>query len=200
MRRLHPAARRCTCGHAGHGEHGAAVEQHLDVHRRLQRGEAGRSCHRRARRRDAARRARKGRRRIESVLGPGPIAIMEKQVAALVSNARGQKDEALKLAKEAMEIELALSAPSGPARSDQAGAGVLRRAAARGRKNTRKPLPRLNFRCNGPRTGRRPSKPCSGRARRAPQCDNYVNPNSGSRTARRRITYEETRRPRRSSR
>ena len=27
---------------------------------------------------------------------------------------RGQKDEALKLAKEAMEIELALSAPSGP--------------------------------------------------------------------------------------
>ena len=29
-------------------------------------------------------------------------------------NARGQKDEALKLAKEAMDIELALSAPSGP--------------------------------------------------------------------------------------
>jgi hypothetical protein len=43
-----------------------------------------------------------------------PIAIMEKQVAALISNARGQKDEALKLAKEAMEIELSLSAPSGP--------------------------------------------------------------------------------------
>ena len=43
-----------------------------------------------------------------------PIAIMEKQVAALVSNAKGQKDEALKLAKEAMDIELALSAPSGP--------------------------------------------------------------------------------------
>ena len=42
------------------------------------------------------------------------IAILEKQVAALVSNARGQKDEALKLAREAMEIELALSAPSGP--------------------------------------------------------------------------------------
>ena len=42
------------------------------------------------------------------------IAILEKQVAALVSHARGQKDEALKLAKEAMEIELALSAPSGP--------------------------------------------------------------------------------------
>jgi tetratricopeptide (TPR) repeat protein len=42
------------------------------------------------------------------------IAILEKQVAALVSNGRGQKDEALKLAKEAMEIELALSPPSGP--------------------------------------------------------------------------------------
>jgi tetratricopeptide (TPR) repeat protein len=42
------------------------------------------------------------------------IAILEKQVAALVSNARGQKDEALKLAKEALDIELALSAPSGP--------------------------------------------------------------------------------------
>ena len=42
------------------------------------------------------------------------IAILEKQVAALVANARGQKDEALKLAKDAMEIELALSAPSGP--------------------------------------------------------------------------------------
>ena len=43
-----------------------------------------------------------------------PIAIMEKQVAALTSGARGLKDEALKLAREAMEIELSLSAPSGP--------------------------------------------------------------------------------------
>ena len=43
-----------------------------------------------------------------------PIAIMEKQVAALISNARGKKDDALKLAKEAMDIELALAAPSGP--------------------------------------------------------------------------------------
>ncbi len=43
-----------------------------------------------------------------------PIAIMEKQVAALVSNARGRKDEALKLAKDAMDIELSLSPPSGP--------------------------------------------------------------------------------------
>ena len=43
------------------------------------------------------------------------VAVMEKQVGALVRYARGQKDEALKLAKEAMEIELTLPAPSGPA-------------------------------------------------------------------------------------
>ena len=42
------------------------------------------------------------------------VAVMEKQVGALVRHARGHKDEALKLAKEAMEIELRLSAPSGP--------------------------------------------------------------------------------------
>ena len=43
-----------------------------------------------------------------------PVAIMEKQVAALVNYGRGQKDEALRLAKEAMDVELTLSAPSGP--------------------------------------------------------------------------------------
>jgi hypothetical protein len=42
------------------------------------------------------------------------VAVMEKQVSALVSHARGQKDEALKLAKEAVDIELTLPAPSGP--------------------------------------------------------------------------------------
>jgi tetratricopeptide (TPR) repeat protein len=42
------------------------------------------------------------------------VAILEKQVEALIRNAKGQKEEALKLAKEAMEIELSLSAPSGP--------------------------------------------------------------------------------------
>ncbi len=46
--------------------------------------------------------------------GAKPIAIMEKQVAAVSRFARGQKEEALKLAKEAMEIELTLAAPSGP--------------------------------------------------------------------------------------
>ncbi len=43
-----------------------------------------------------------------------PVAIMEKQVGALIRYGRGQKDEALRLAREAMEIELTLSAPSGP--------------------------------------------------------------------------------------
>jgi tetratricopeptide (TPR) repeat protein len=43
------------------------------------------------------------------------VAVMEKQVGALVRYARGQKDEALKLAKEAVDIELTLAAPSGPA-------------------------------------------------------------------------------------
>ena len=56
----------------------------------------------------------KARRRARTPTQAKPVAIMEKQVGALVRSARGQKDEALKLAKEAMEIELSLSAPSGP--------------------------------------------------------------------------------------
>jgi tetratricopeptide (TPR) repeat protein len=46
--------------------------------------------------------------------GARPIAIMERQIGAVSRFARGQKEDALKLAKEAMEIELSLSAPSGP--------------------------------------------------------------------------------------
>jgi hypothetical protein len=42
------------------------------------------------------------------------VAVMEKQVGALIRHGQGQKDEALKLAKEAMDIELTLPAPSGP--------------------------------------------------------------------------------------
>ncbi len=41
-------------------------------------------------------------------------AIMEKEVAAIANLARGQKDEAARLAKEAVDIELTMSAPSGP--------------------------------------------------------------------------------------
>ncbi len=41
-------------------------------------------------------------------------AIMEKQIAAMSNLTRGQKDEAARLAKEAVDIELTMSAPSGP--------------------------------------------------------------------------------------
>ena len=50
----------------------------------------------------------------EQPYGAKSIAIMEKEIGAVSRFARGQKDEALKLAKEAMEIELTLAAPSGP--------------------------------------------------------------------------------------
>jgi predicted negative regulator of RcsB-dependent stress response len=39
---------------------------------------------------------------------------MERQVAAVARLARGQADEAIRLAKEAADIELTMSAPSGP--------------------------------------------------------------------------------------
>ena len=51
----------------------------------------------------------------QNALNARYVAVMEKQVGALIRAARGQKDDALKLAKEAMDIELALPAPSGPA-------------------------------------------------------------------------------------
>jgi tetratricopeptide (TPR) repeat protein len=43
-----------------------------------------------------------------------PTAIMEKEVASATRLAQGQKDEAVRLAREAGEIERSLSAPSGP--------------------------------------------------------------------------------------
>ncbi len=60
---------------------------------------------------------RQSREKLESGANPfsaRPVAIMEKQVAALAKFARGQRDEALRLAKEAMDVELSMSAPSGP--------------------------------------------------------------------------------------
>ena len=42
------------------------------------------------------------------------VAILEKEIAAAVRWAAGQKDEAVRLAKEAADMELALNAPSGP--------------------------------------------------------------------------------------
>lgn len=60
---------------------------------------------------------RQAREKLEGGANPysaKPVAIMEKQVGAVSRYARGQKDDALRLAKEAMEIELTLAAPSGP--------------------------------------------------------------------------------------
>ena len=39
---------------------------------------------------------------------------MEREVAAVTRLARGEKDEAVRLAKEAVDIELTMNAPSGP--------------------------------------------------------------------------------------
>ena len=50
----------------------------------------------------------------KNVLDAKYLAVREKHVGALIRHARGQKDEALTLAKEAMDIELSLPAPSGP--------------------------------------------------------------------------------------
>jgi tetratricopeptide (TPR) repeat protein len=46
--------------------------------------------------------------------GAKPFAIMEKEVGAVTSMARGQQGEAVRLAKEAVDIESSMSAPSGP--------------------------------------------------------------------------------------
>jgi tetratricopeptide (TPR) repeat protein len=43
-----------------------------------------------------------------------PFQIMEKEVASAALSARGQKGDAVRLAKEAADIELTMSAPSGP--------------------------------------------------------------------------------------
>ena len=43
-----------------------------------------------------------------------PLVIMEKEVMAMSLLARGQKSEAVRVAKEASDIELTMSAPSGP--------------------------------------------------------------------------------------
>jgi len=46
--------------------------------------------------------------------GSKPAAIMEKELAAVIKLSQEQKDEAVRLAKEASDIELSKSAPSGP--------------------------------------------------------------------------------------
>jgi tetratricopeptide (TPR) repeat protein len=46
--------------------------------------------------------------------GAKPLSIMEKEVSAAAELARGRKDDAVRLAREAADIELTLNAPSGP--------------------------------------------------------------------------------------
>jgi tetratricopeptide (TPR) repeat protein len=63
--------------------------------------------------------ARLGAVREKATAGPNAyagreVAILEKELAAATRQAAGQIDEALRLAKEAAEMELALNAPSGP--------------------------------------------------------------------------------------
>jgi predicted Zn-dependent protease len=43
-----------------------------------------------------------------------PIAIMEKEVMAVIAIEQGRMDDALRLAREATEVELTLDPPSGP--------------------------------------------------------------------------------------
>ncbi len=65
----------------------------------------------------AAAQLRGMRQKVEAGANPyaaKPLAIMEKELAAMVRSARGQTDEAVKLAKEAADIELTMDAPSGP--------------------------------------------------------------------------------------
>jgi hypothetical protein len=60
---------------------------------------------------------RSAREKLEAGANPfsaKPVAIMEKQIAALSKFGQGQREDALRLAKEAMEIELSMNAPSGP--------------------------------------------------------------------------------------
>jgi tetratricopeptide (TPR) repeat protein len=49
-----------------------------------------------------------------NVYGAKPFAIMEREVAAIIRLGQGQKDEAVRLAKEAVDIELTMTGPSGP--------------------------------------------------------------------------------------
>jgi hypothetical protein len=72
--------------------------------------------------------------------GSRGVAIQQKQVAALAKLARGDRDAALAIAKEAADIELALSPPSGPPQPMKPALelyGELLLAAGRGDEATR---------------------------------------------------------------
>ncbi len=64
---------------------------------------------------DAAReRLAAARQKAGSAYAGREIGILEKEVAAVISLARGQKDDAVRLAKEAVDLELTTTPPSGP--------------------------------------------------------------------------------------
>jgi hypothetical protein len=50
----------------------------------------------------------------ENAFRAKPAAILEKELGAVVRLARGQTDDAVRLAKEAVDIEATAGAPSGP--------------------------------------------------------------------------------------
>lgn len=64
----------------------------------------------------AAAQIREKRQRIESsdAYGAKPYAIMENELAAAAEFARGHRDEAVRLAKQAADIDMTLAPPSGP--------------------------------------------------------------------------------------
>jgi predicted Zn-dependent protease len=64
---------------------------------------------------DAAReRLAAARQKAGSAYAAKEVGILEKEVAAIVSLARGQTDDAIRLAKEAADLELTTAPPSGP--------------------------------------------------------------------------------------
>ena len=194
-RRTVPAARggaRCARRHAGHGDARRATSGFSSpVTAAAKRGDLKTAEAAEAQLRGAREKLEAG----QNAFNAKYVAVMEKQVGALVRSARGQKDEALKLAKEAMDIELSLSAPSGPPDPIKPAPEFYGELLIRGRKTRGSRCRTWNFRCSGPLTGRHPSKPCSGPARRARQCDNYGNPKLRLRTLDAGSTYEETCRP-----
>lgn len=65
------------------------------------------------------------------------VSILEKELGALMRMAAGQKDEALRLTKDAVDIELTMSPPSGPPDPMKPALELYRRAAARSQPSRR---------------------------------------------------------------
>ncbi len=63
---------------------------------------------------DAQLKAMADRTRGANAYAAKPLDVMQREIAALVAQSKGQKEDALRLAKEAGEIEASMNAPSGP--------------------------------------------------------------------------------------